>query len=195
MTEHDLAQRLAEDLDGSFEAFVLELQGTVYRFAYRWCGDARDAEEISQDAFVRAYEALHGYDAERIRTLKLTSWMLTITVNLARNRARGKRLPMDDLEAIDEPLADRIDEPERVSERYELSDRLAAALLELPPRYRAPVILRHVLGLGYDEIAETLVQPPGTVKANVHRGIRLLRACLDDLDRAEAVSPLPVLAR
>ena len=54
MTEPDLAQRLADDLDGNFEALVQALQGPVYRFAYFWCGNAEDAEEIAQDAFVRA---------------------------------------------------------------------------------------------------------------------------------------------
>ena len=68
-------------------------------------------------------------------------------------------------------------------------------MLELPPRYRVPVILRHVLGLGYDEIAETLEQPPGTVKSNVHRGVQLLRERLADLVRTESMPPLPVLAR
>ena len=53
MTEPDLAQRLADDLDGSFEALVRELQGPVYRFAYRYCGNAQDAEEIAQGAFVK----------------------------------------------------------------------------------------------------------------------------------------------
>ena len=195
MTEPDLAQRLAIDLDGSFEALVVALQGPVYRFAYRWCGNAQDAEEIAQDAFVRAYGALHGYDVERIRALKLTPWLLTIAVNVARNRVRGKRLPIEDLNGVDEPAADRLDEPERISERRELSDRLSEALLDLPPRYRAPVILRHVLGLGYDEIAETLEQPPGTVKSNVHRGVKLLRERLADLSRNESESPLPVLVR
>jgi RNA polymerase sigma-70 factor (ECF subfamily) len=68
-------------------------------------------------------------------------------------------------------------------------------LLDLPPRYRAAVILRHVLGLGYDEIAEALEQPPGTVKSNVHRGVQLLRERLADLDRTEHATPLSVLAR
>src|SRR5215218_7945512 len=117
MTEPDLAQRLAIDLDGSFEALVVALQGPVYRFAYRWCGNAQDAEEIAQDAFVRAYGALRGYDVERIRALKLTPWLLTIAVNVARNRVRGKRLPIEDLNGVDEPAADRLDEPERISER------------------------------------------------------------------------------
>ncbi len=144
---------------------------------------------------MRAYGALQGYEAERIRALKLQPWLLTIAVNVARNRVRGKRLPVDDLDGIDESPADGSDDPERVSERNELSDRLSEALLELPPRYRAAVILRHVLGLGYDEIAETLDQPPGTVKSNVHRGIQLLRARLADLDRTDAMTPLEVLAR
>lgn len=175
MPEPDLAQRLADDLDGNFEALVLELQGPVYRFAYRWCGNAEDAEEIAQDAFVRAYRALQGYDPERIAALRLSPWLLTIAVNVARNRVRGKRLAVGGLESVDEPMAAALDEPEHISERRELSDRLAGALLELPPRYRAPVILRHVLGLSYDDIAETLEQPAGTVKSNVHRGIQLLR--------------------
>ncbi len=131
MTEPDLAQRLADDLDGNFEALVVAMQGPVYRFAYRWCGNAQDAEEIAQDAFVRAYGALQGYDAERIRALKLTPWLMTIAVNVARNRVRGKRLPIDDLDGIDEPLANRSDEPEPVSERNDLSDRLAEALHEV----------------------------------------------------------------
>jgi RNA polymerase sigma-70 factor (ECF subfamily) len=175
MTEPDLTQRLANDLDGNFEALVVALQGSVYRFAYRWCGNPEDAEEIAQDAFVRAYRALQGYGPERIVALRLSPWLLAIAVNVARNRARVKRLPLDGLDGLDEPVAAPTDEPERFSERRELSDQLAGALLELPPRYRAAVILRHVLGLGYDDIAETLQQPAGTVKSNVHRGIQLLR--------------------
>ncbi len=195
MTEPDLVQRLVDDLDGNFEALVVAMQGPVYRFAYRWCGNAQDAEEIAQDTFVRAYGALEGYQSERIRALKLTPWLMTIAVNVARNRVRGKRLPIDDLDGIDEPLANRFDEPERVSERRDLSDRLAAALHALPPRYRAPVILRHVIGLSYDEIAEALDQPPGTAKSNVHRGIQLLREQLGDLDFTQTASPPPVFAR
>ena len=71
---------------------------------------------------MRAYGALQGYDAERIRSLKLTPWLLTIAVNVARNRVRGKRLAIEDLDGVDEPAADRLDEPERFSEWRELSD-------------------------------------------------------------------------
>lgn len=189
MTDSALAERLAADLDATFETLVLELQGPVYRFTYRYCGNPEDAEEIAQDAFVRAYRALQDYEPERIAALKLTPWLLTIAVNLARNRTRGKRLPVDDLATVDEPIARRGDEPDRVSERKELAERLAGALLALPPRFRSAVILRHVLGFGYDEIAAMLDQPPGTVKSNVHRGVQLLREQLRDLEPAPALAP------
>lgn len=189
MTELTLAEQLAEDLDGTFEALVLAMQGPVYRFAFRYCGNAQDAEEIAQDAFVLAYRALQRYSPERIVALNLTPWLFTIAVNVVRNRVRGKHLPVDDLESAGEPLAAWVDEPEWVSEQRELADRLAEALRELPPRYRAAVILRHVLGLGYDEIAATLEQPPGTVKSNVHRGIQLLREQLGDLASSEHRTP------
>ena len=195
MLQPMLAQRLATDLDGNFEALVVAMQGPVYRFAYRWSGNAQDAEEIAQDAFVRAYGALQGYEAERIAALNLTPWLMTITVNVARNRVRRKRLLTVDLDGSDELLSTELEEPERVSERNELSHRLADALRALPPRYRAPVILRHVIGLRYDEIAEALDQPPGTAKSNVHRGIQLLRTRLSDLDRSETASPLPIVIR
>lgn len=103
---------------------------------------------------MRAYRALQGYEAERIVALRLSPWLLTIAVNVA-----GKRLAVDGLDSVDEPMAAPLDEPERFSERRELSDHLADALLTLPPRYRAAVILRHVLGFGYDDIADTLEQP------------------------------------
>ncbi len=188
MMMSDLAVRLAEDLDGTFETLVLELQGPVFRFAYRYCGNAQDAEEIAQDAFVRAYQALQGYAPERIAALKLLPWLLTITVNLSRNRVRKKQLPAVSLDGIEEPVAERAAEPEQIGARNELADRLIEALRELPPRYRSAVILRHVLGLGYEEIAATLDQPAGTAKSNVHRGVHLLRRNLSTLDPALALS-------
>lgn len=186
--ETTLAERLADDLDGTFEAVVQAMQAPVYRFAYRYCGDAQDAEEITQDTFVRAYRAMLGYDAERIRALQLAPWLLAIATNVARNRVRSKRLPTAELEDAGGLMAGRFAEPAWVSERNELSDLLAEALLDLPPRYRAPVILRHVLGMSYDEIAGVLGQPAGTAKSNVHRGVQLLRERLDEFEPAAVVS-------
>ena len=85
---------MADDLDGSFEALVLAHQDRLYSIALRMLGDPRDAEEAAQDALVRAYRALAGYDAARIRELRLRPWLATIVLNLCRSRlgpAAGRR--------------------------------------------------------------------------------------------------------
>ncbi|CAN5884387.1 hypothetical protein BH24CHL4_BH24CHL4_25380 [soil metagenome] len=121
-------------------------------------------------------------------------WLYTITLNVARNRARRKHHA---LVSIDSPFPGsngrmKIEEnggdsqPPAIAERRETGNELATAIAFLPARYRAPVILRHVEGLSYAEIALTLGQPIETAKANVHRGIRLLRESLESTDLAVA---------
>lgn len=178
-----LPDALAADLDGTFERVVLTYQGRIFAFALGLCGDRRDAEEIAQDAFVRAYGALRGYDAARIRALALRPWLYRIALNVARNRARGKRpalVPLEPDDPTDRPttpflVADEREHPEAQAERRELGAALGVLVLALPARYRAAVILRHVEGLPYPEVAAILEQPLGTVKANVHRGVQRLR--------------------
>jgi RNA polymerase sigma-70 factor (ECF subfamily) len=184
-----LAEALAEDLPGTFERVVLTYQDRLFTFALRLCGDRRDAEEVAQDAFIRAYRALLTYDVERVRALALRPWLYQITLNLSRNRLRGRTqatlpLPEDHTDemyvATASPLQAREEHgPEQTAERAELSARLVAALDTLPPRYRTAIVLRHVTGHSYPELAATLAAPTGTVKAQVHRGIALLRAAWD----------------
>ena len=176
--DDDLALRLASDLDGSFERLVLDHQDRLFSLALRYTGDPREAEEIAQDAFVRAYRALAGYDAERIAGLHLRAWLATITLNLCRNRARVRRSVAVRLDGDSAPvIASGADaSPDGRFARREAIDHWAALLAGLPVRYRAPVVLRHVNGLDYDEMAEVLGRPTGTLKAQVHRGLALLRA-------------------
>src|SRR4051794_26494058 len=75
-------------LDGSFERPVLAHQDRLYTIALRMLGDSRDAEEVAQDALVRAYRALGSYDAQRILDLQLRPWLTTIVLNACRNRTR-----------------------------------------------------------------------------------------------------------
>ncbi len=176
----DMRQALADDLAGSFEHLVLSYQDRLYSFALRMAGNREDAEEVTQDAFVRAYRALQGYPPERTRSLMLRPWLYQITLNLSRNRARRRRtalVSLDELASRDgKDLADRDRSgPDELAEQAEQLEILKAGLQALPARYRAAVILRHVEGLSYKEIAVTLGHPVGTVKANVHRGIDLLR--------------------
>jgi RNA polymerase sigma-70 factor (ECF subfamily) len=183
-----LTEALAADLDGAFEELVRGCGDRLYAVGLRLTGSPADAEEIAQDAFVRAYRALRGYEPARIRALALRPWLYRIAVNVARNRLRGKRpillplngaAPDDDERIFGIEPADGGEGPEVIAERREQGAELAALVAGLPPRYRAAVVLRHVEGLAYAEIAEALEQPIGTVKANVHRGLRQLREALE----------------
>jgi len=180
-----LARRLARDLDGSFDDLVLAHQDRLFTIARRVLGDPSDAEEVTQDALVRAYRALAGYPAERVRELRLRPWLAAIVVNLARNRRRRlvDRQPAVPLAPLLETGLDLHDRPVgRPESRHALSEtrrEWAVRLAALPPAYRAAVVLRHVDGLSYDELSIALGRPEGTVKAQVHRGLRILRAALD----------------
>jgi RNA polymerase sigma-70 factor (ECF subfamily) len=183
-TERALLAGLARDLDGSFEALVLAHQDRLYSIALRFIGDAHEAEEAAQDALVRAYRALAGYDAARIGALRLRPWLATIVLNLCRNRVtRGHRAQPRPLSldvdrpgaALPEPVADPSATPAGALDRREAGRRWAELVRELPAVYRGPVVLRHVDGLSYPDIALALDRPEGTVKAQVHRGLALLR--------------------
>jgi RNA polymerase sigma-70 factor (ECF subfamily) len=197
LDDETLTRRLAADLDGVFEDMVRAYQGRLYAFALRLTGSPRDAEEIAQDAFVRAYRALARYPADRIETLKLRAWLFQVTVNVARNRVRIRRLAEVPLVASDgshDVLSDHADDPadspEQAALRQDEQARLAEMVATLPERYRAAVVLRHVEGLSYPEIAAALGQPAGTVKSNVHRGVAALRSALDAAGLTPALAEL-----
>jgi RNA polymerase sigma-70 factor (ECF subfamily) len=193
-TDDALAHRLAHDLDGTFEALVLAHQDRLYTIAHRFLGNGHDAEEVTQDALVRAYRAIAGYDGDRIRVLQLRPWLATIVLNLCRNRLARSHgvqgaLSLDrespDGATLPEPAADPATSPAAVVDRREARRRWAALVVQLPPAYRAPVVLRHVDGLSYPELAIALDRPEGTVKAQVHRGLALLRTAFEASERLE----------
>ena len=151
----------------AFEQMVESHQHRLFGFALSLSGNAADAEEIAQDAFVRAHRALQGYDEERIRDLRVSAWLHRIALNVFRNRVRRRLRETVPLEMVAEPAANGL-LPE------ELHD-LREAVLRLPPRYREAVVLRHVQGFDYDEIAGVLGVPAGTAKSDVHRGLAILK--------------------
>jgi RNA polymerase sigma-70 factor (ECF subfamily) len=193
-TDTALAHRLARDLDGTFESLVRAHQDRIYSIALRFLQDPRDAEEVAQDAFVRAYRALGGYEMERVSQLAIRPWLATIVLNLCRTRARRRvtagPLPLS-LDAagpgtgLAEPRTDERYSPVETVARRDARARWASLVAELPPAYRAAVVLRHVDGLTYPELAAALGRPEGTVKAQVHRGLAILRAAHDAAERAE----------
>jgi len=188
MEDDRLRERLAESVDGAFEDVVRFYQDRLFSFALRVTGNREDAEEVAQDAFVRAYRALCGYPADRIRALALRAWLYRITLNVARNRLRGKKPRIVSLDhslsagaeedAAWEPADDESRRPDALYESERRRVDIAALVASLPERYRAPLVLRYVEGLQLDEVARVLDQPLGTTKSHVHRGVNALREAL-----------------
>ena len=189
MDDTELAHRLARDLDGTFETLVRAHVDRCHAIALRLTGNPHDAEEIAQDALVRAYRALAGYDPERIRELRVRPWLATIVLNLCRNRARARPAPVTPLDPLvergREPAAGAGSDPLDAALAGAARDRLATHLAQLPERYRVPVVLRHIDDLSYAELSAVLGRPEGTVKAQVHRGLAMLRAAMTGTDLEE----------
>ena len=183
----ELLTLLATDLDGSYERLVLKYQDRLYAFVLSRTRSPQVAEEIVLDALERAYYALKGYPSERIRILKLEAWLFEITRNAYYNYLRASRtrttyLPSVSLDFSDNsPLLNIEDsalEPDISACLREDRQELLVAIETLPRTYQETILLYYFEHLRYDEIAERLQQPVGTVKSNVHRGTKLLRQLL-----------------
>ncbi|WP_254715316.1 RNA polymerase sigma factor [Actinomadura sp. NAK00032] len=171
-----VAAELARDLDAGFAALYEAYRGAVFSTALRLCGRWAEAEDLSAEAFLRAYRALAGYEADRIEGLRPRAWLLAILTNVWRNSLRSAaRRP------VAAPMEDAPDPPdpgegvEDAAARRETGRELAALLAELPEAQRAAVVLRHVTGLPVAEVAAVLELPEGTVKSHVSRGLARLR--------------------
>ena len=167
-----------------FDRIVDEYQRRLYGFALRMTGNREDAEEIVQDAFVRAYRALGKMSPEQRGELRLQPWLYTITLNVTRNRLRSKRPTNVALDALADPDAllresnEGPPQPEAIVEQNTEVALVEQALLQLPVHLRAAATLRFIEGRSHPEIAEILNQPIGTVKSHVHRAVRILRRIL-----------------
>ncbi len=181
-----LAGALARDLDRSFEQLVIAYRTRIVGFVARMLHDHARAEDVAQDVFVRAYRALQTYPSERTGSLRLRSWLYAIAHNLTRNAVRdappfGDSLDWDDGEPR-AALADPDPGPEETLLRTVAWDSVACAIARLSPALRAAFVMRYVDELSYDEIASSLEQPVGTVKASAHRGLMAVRAYLEKND-------------
>jgi len=160
----------------AFEQLVERHRGIVFRVATRIVGPD-DAEDVSQDAFLRAFHRLDQYRG----TATFRTWLLQITQNVALNAlAWARRRPTEtDGETPDAADRDPIGQPANALEERERRQRLELKLRALRPEYRSLVVLRDLEGLSYSEIADVLEMPIGSVKGRLHRArdelIELLR--------------------
>jgi RNA polymerase sigma-70 factor (ECF subfamily) len=161
----------------AFEELVRAHQHRVYGLALRMLGDAAEAQDVAQEAFLRAHRGL----AEFRGDARLSTWLYTIASRLCLNRLAGseRRLTRSGDEALDR-VVDVRPGPDEALERDELDAALHRAIAELPEERRVVVVLRDVDGLAYEEIAEILALPVGTVRSRLHRARLDLR---DKLER------------
>ena len=159
----------------SWEQIVRDHSARVYRLAYRLTGNPHDAEDLTQDVFIRVFRSLH-----RFQPGTFEGWLHRITTNLfldsARRRQKVRIDPMG--EGAEDRLPSSWPSPSEVLHDAGLDHDVAAALADLSPEFRAAVVLCDIEGLSYEEIAATLGIKLGTVRSRIHRGRVLLREAL-----------------
>lgn len=175
----ELTRELAADVDAAFERFVRAHGGDVFSFILRSSGNWQDAEDVTQEAFLRAYRALSRYSPSRIRELRLKPWLFQIAINVLRNRIRDSgRQPSTVVAVPTREPHDRGPTPEDEAERLEIVEEVQTILGRLPEIYRSVILLRYLADLTYEEISEALDRPVGTVKSQAARGLAMLRGHL-----------------
>ncbi len=182
------AQLVRGALDGSEAAFheiVGRYQRAVFGVIARVVRDRARAEELAQDAFVKAFRALHTYDPQR----RLATWLLTIAHRVAIDEVRRRVPEMVSVDALDADLGSRelrddvSPTPAALAERAELAEALQAAIARLRPEYRAVMSLRYEQEMDLDEIAGITGLPLGTVKSSLYRARKELAMMLDGWGR------------
>ena len=176
--EYLIVQQVLEGNTNAFEELVLEYEKKVYNVALRILGNSEDAADMTQEAFIKAFNSLSGFRGDS----KFSVWLTRIVSNLCLDflRSRSRRptvsLSVEDDEGDDVQLdiADVSQSPELLLERSLTSESVRRGRTALPEDYREILLLREIQGLSYDEIAEALNIEVGTVKSRIFRGRKKL---------------------
>jgi RNA polymerase sigma-70 factor, ECF subfamily len=185
--ERELVERCLARDERAYREFVRRYQGAVMNLAWRITGNADDAAEVAQETFIRVLRSLGTYDPSR----PLRSWLFKIAANLALDSIRRrKRRPvaLEDLQGEEGPLLEAVETgpgPDAGFLRERAGERFQALVEELPEHYRAILHLRYREELAYEEIAEVLSLPLGTVKVRLHRAHEMLRRKLSARGRTK----------
>jgi len=167
-----------------FSRVIDNYKNMVYNLAYKMSNNSQEAEDISQEAFMRAYQSLARFNP----SYKFSTWLYQITLNIIRDRFKKKELnyvsldtPLetDDSEFYPQP-ADFTNNPEQIIAQKENLRAIQQAILSLPLKYREVVVLRHLQDLSYIEISNILKLPAGTVKIRLYRAREQLKKILLD---------------
>jgi RNA polymerase sigma-70 factor (ECF subfamily) len=183
-TDSELYQRTRHGDRAAFGELVERHKDGLVNYLTRLCGSPELAEDLAQESFLRLYERGGRYSEQG----KLQAYLFRIGTNLFRSQMRREQR-WRRLGQLFFSTNGNHSHPPRQQERilrHELGHQLAAALLEIPLRYRAPLVLAFVEGWSHRQIAELMRCQEGTVKSRIHRGRRLLRAQLEDYSNGDA---------
>ncbi len=191
LTEAELVRRCQAGQTEAFAELVIQYQDRVFNVIYRMCNRPADAEELTQETFLKAFERLGQFRGGS----RFYTWLFRIATNLTISHRRRLRLvkfhslngPADDETSAPADVrtaalaARRVPSPEAAAMSRETAEQISGALGELGEEFRVVVVLRDIEDMDYAEISEVLDLPVGTVKSRLHRARGILREKLADL--------------
>jgi RNA polymerase sigma-70 factor (ECF subfamily) len=178
MSERDIDQQLVERVQRgdkrAFELLVTKYQRRIFRLLSRMIRDPAEIEDVAQEAFVKAYRALTNFRGESA----FYTWLYRIAINTAKNHlvSQGRRVPttttndIEDAEGFeDATLLREVATPDSMLQSRQVAEAVNRAIEKLPEELRTAIVLRELEGLSYEEIAETMACPIGTVRSRIFR--------------------------
>lgn len=189
LSDQEVVVRAREGREPAYRELIRRYERPVFSLIFRMVRDRELAEDLTQETFVKALNAVESYRPE----FKFSSWIFKIANNAAIDHLRRRELQTlslegapnavtpEAIEATALQLRDRLESPLEELEARELGGQIESAIARLRPEYRSCILLRHVEGRAYEEIAEILDLPLGTVKTYIHRARNELRASLAHL--------------
>jgi RNA polymerase sigma-70 factor (ECF subfamily) len=170
MNNNDTGSLIRAVINGdrqAFEALVHEYQKPIYNIVYRMLHDTEEARDVTQTVFLKTFENLHRYDQDR----KFFSWICRIAINEAINQQASHKPESE----LDDSVVSRELNPGDAAQNDELHQGLEAALMRLGSDYRSVVVLKHIVGMSYHEIAESLEVSEKTVKSRLFSARQKMR--------------------
>ena len=189
LEDRDVAALACQGREAAFRELLSRYERPVFSLVFRMVRDRTLAEDLAQEAFIKAFHALGSYKPE----YKFSSWLFKIANNLTIDHLRRKKLDTvsidgsphaegpEDASRTRMVLPDSGESPAEYTENRELGGQIEEAIAQLRPEYRTAILLRHVEGHSYDEVADIMELPLGTVKTYIHRGRSELKELLAEV--------------